>query len=81
MAEENNLMDRVSFLVDDYIQAWKSMYSTLEDLNSLERDELLEYVQNQTGRVLYTDDFEYLLYKGDLSVGDITGALDRGDYI
>mgnify|MGYP006980732476 CR=1 FL=1 len=76
--DDGYLTEQINSMTEDYIEAWKSMYSNLDDLNSLERDELFSLIQNQMGIIMDTDDFEYLIDKEELSIDDIREALKKG---
>ena len=67
--DDGYLTEQINSMTEDYIEAWKSMYSNLDDLNG-EQDELFSLIQNQMGIIMDTDDFEYLIDK-ELSIDDI----------
>lgn len=77
-AEHLELGKKVQRIVNGYLEAWKVPYSELEDLDSLEREELLTVIQDELGIGLEPDDVEGLLMKSGLTVDDIVETLEEG---
>lgn len=77
-AHETDLASRVRQIVDEYLEAFKSVGSDLEELDSTEREELLGVIQEETGILLDRQDFGGLVDKNDLTVEDIADALEHG---
>lgn len=75
---ETDLSTRVRQIVDEYLEAFKSVGSELDELDSTEREELLGVIQDETGILLERRDFDALVDKDDLTVEDIADALEHG---
>lgn len=76
--EHLELERKVRGIVNAYLEAWKATFSDLEDLDSLEREELLGVVQDELGMAMDPIDVDELLMKDDFSLDDIVGALEDG---
>ncbi|MGE5553138.1 MAG: hypothetical protein ACM3XZ_04360 [Betaproteobacteria bacterium] len=77
-ADHLELDKKVRRIVNGYLEAWKVPYADLDDLDSLEREELLAVIQDELGIGLEPDDAEALIMKGGLTVDDIVEALEDG---
>lgn len=70
--------EEVNQIIEDYLETWKAPYSTLEELNGMEREELLGVIQDELGIIIRKADFDELVDEDTLTVDDILGALSRG---
>lgn len=77
-ADHLDLGKKVRRIVSAYLEAWKSPYSEIEDLDSLEREELLGVISDELGIGLERDVVEELLTKRGLTVDDIVESLEEG---
>lgn len=73
-----DLERKVRRIVEGYLEAWKAPYSDLDDLDSLEREELLGVVQDELGIGLEHDVVDALTTKSGLKLDDILAALEDG---
>lgn len=80
-ADHLELGKKVRRIVNAYLEAWKVPYSELEDLDSLEREELLSVIQDELGVGLEPEEVEALTMKSGLTVDDIVEALEEGGVI
>jgi acyl carrier protein len=76
-ADHLQLGEKVRRIVNGYLEAWKVPYSDLNDLDSLEREELLGVIQDELGIGLEPDDIVVLTTKSGLTVDDIVEALEE----
>jgi acyl carrier protein len=53
----------------------------VEDLDSLEREELLSVIQDELGIGLEPDDLDALIMKSGLTVDDIVEVLEEGGVV
>lgn len=72
------MRNRVEIIVHDYLEAWKSPYSDLGDLDQTEREELFGVLMDELGVVMHKRDFDQLVDKEDLEVEDLVEALGEG---
>lgn len=70
--------EEVNQIIEDYLETWKAPYSTLAELNGMEREELLGVIQDELGIVIQKADFDELVDEDTLTVDDIVGAVTRG---
>lgn len=73
-----DLEEKVRRIVNSYIEAWKVPFSELDDLDSLEREELLGVVQDELGIGLEPDVIDALMMKSGFKFEDILEALEDG---
>ncbi|MGE5508097.1 MAG: hypothetical protein ACM3RP_06420 [Chitinophagales bacterium] len=73
-----DLERKVRRIVEGYLEAWKAPFSDLDDLDSLEREELLGVVQDELGIGLEHDVVDALTTKSGLKLDDILAALEDG---
>ncbi|HHW14041.1 MAG TPA: hypothetical protein GXX28_03790 [Firmicutes bacterium] len=76
-ADHLELGSKVKRIVRGYLEAWKVPYSDLDDLDSLEREELLGVIQDELGIGLEPDEVDALVMKSGLTVEDIVEALEE----
>ncbi len=80
-ADHLELGQKVQRIVNGYLEAWKVPYADLDDLDSLEREELLGVIQDELGIGLEPDEVEALTMKSGLKVDDIVEALEEDGVI
>ncbi|MDI6870880.1 MAG: hypothetical protein QME79_05880 [Bacillota bacterium] len=80
-ADHLELGKKVQRVINGYMEAWKVPYAELDDLDSLEREELLDVIQDELGIGLEPEDAEALIMKSGLTVDDIVEALEEGGVI
>lgn len=80
-ADHLELGTRVKRIVSGYLEAWKVPYSDLDDLDSLEREELLGVIQDELGIGLEPDEVDALVMKSGLTVEDIVEVLEENGVI
>lgn len=80
-ADHLDLGKKVRRIVSAYLEAWKVPYSELDDLDSLEREELLSVIQDELGVGLEAEEIDALTMKSGLTVDDIVEALEGSGVI
>lgn len=79
--EHLELGNKVRRIINAYLEAWKVPYSELEDLDSLEREELLSVIQDELGVGLEPEEVDALAGKSGLTVDDIVEVLEGSGVI
>lgn len=73
--------ERVQEIVDDYLSAFQIPYSELADLESAERQDLLNTLMEEMAIAISPEDLDRLLGKADLNVEDLVSTLELGEPI
>lgn len=76
--EHRDLERQVREVIREYMEAWKAPFSDLNDLDSLEREELFNVIQDELGMAMDQEEFDELMMRGNLHIEDIVDALEVG---